>query len=410
MKHILNRSILLSVVLLSCNNRVPGPEPVDTALMDRANSLARQFIIVDTHVDLPYRLNEEYEEVNVRTRKGDMDYVRAKQGGLDAPFMSIYTPAFMQVTGGSYTFAIQTIDLVENIAAQWPEKFAIATSPREVREQFKQGLISLPMGMENGSPIEDKLENLTHFYNRGIRYITLTHSRDNLISDTSYDPEKTWGGLSPFGREVVAEMNRLGIMIDVSHISDDAFFQVLELTQTPVIASHSSCRYFTPGFERNMSDEMIRLLAENGGVIMINFGSFFISEDYRMARERVEREIAATMEKNNWQSTDLAAVEYRREYLKANLGYADIEDVVAHFDHVVKLVGVDYVGLGSDYDGVGDSLPTGLKDVSEYPNLIYELLELGYSETDIEKICSGNILRVWTAVETHAINQNQSTE
>jgi membrane dipeptidase len=194
-------------------------------------------------------------------------------------------------------------------------------------------------------------------------------------------------------------MNRLGIMVDVSHVSDSAFYQVMEASTAPVIASHSSARHFTPGFERNMSDDMIRLLAEKNGVIMINFGSSFLSEEYRAKREAADAHIETYLEENNLAEADSAAQEYARSYYADNVGYADIADVVAHIDHVVNLVGIDYVGLGSDFDGVGDSLPVGLKDVSAYPNLVYELLKKGYSEEDIQKLLGENALRVWSEVE-----------
>jgi membrane dipeptidase len=314
--------------------------------------------------------------------------------------MSIYLPADRQdIPGSSKALADSLIDLVERFVAQAPDKFALATSVVDVRRNHEQGLISLPMGMENGSGLEDDLANLQHFYDRGIRYITLTHAVDNKISDSSYDTTGTWNGLSPFGREVIAEMNRLGIIVDVSHVSDSAFYQVIETSTVPVIASHSSARHFTPGFERNMSDDMIRLLAEKGGVIMINFGSSFLSEDYRTKREAADADIAAYLEENNLTEADSTAQAYTRSYYADNVGYADIADVVAHIDHVVDLVGIDHVGLGSDFDGVGDSLPTGLKDVSYYPNLVYELLKKGYSDEDIQKILGENALRVWSDVE-----------
>ena len=195
------------------------------------------------------------------TESGDFDYPRAVAGGLNAPFMSIYTAAALEAEGRSYEEAGKMIDLVEDVVATSSGKFALAGSPNDVRRHFEQGMISLPMGMENGSPINGDLGNLRHFYDRGIRYITLTHSLSNHISDSSYDENKQWNGLSEFGVEVVREMNRLGIMVDVSHVSDDAFWQVIELSAVPVIASHSSARHFTPGWERNMNDEMIKALA-----------------------------------------------------------------------------------------------------------------------------------------------------
>lgn len=374
--------------------------PVDIA--QHAAELARDLIIVDTHVDVPYRLGEEMEDISQRTEKGDFDYPRAVAGGLNAPFMSIYVPAAME-NDGAYEFAEGLIDMVEGFTRDWPDKFAIATSVADVRAQFEQGVMSFPLGMENGAPIEGDLAKLRHFAERGIRYITLTHGENNHISDSSYADEKTWNGLSPFGREVVAEMNALGVMIDISHVSDDAFYQVIELTQTPVIASHSSCRHFTPGWERNMNDEMIVKLAENGGVLQINFGSAFLTEAAFQQSTEFYKAAGAYAEANGLEEDDPAVEEFGEawwgEHPKV---YADVSDVVAHIDHVVDLVGIDHVGLGSDFDGVGDSLPTGLKDVSQYPNLIAALLESGYSDEDVEKILGGNLLRVWEQVEDFA--------
>ena len=372
----------------------------ESALRSKAQKLARQFIIVDTHVDVPFRLRMQWEDISQRTPDGDFDYVRAKEGSLQAPFMSIYIPSEYEHRGGAKALADTLIDMVEKFAKDWPKKFAIARSPKDVTAQFKRGLVSLCLGMENGSPIEHNLSNVQYFYDRGIRYITLTHGQDNHISDSSYDSTRVWKGLSFFGRRVVVEMNRVGIMVDVSHISDDAFYEVMNVTRAPVIASHSSCRFFTPGFERNMSDEMIKLLAEKGGVIQINFGSSFLTSEYRKREDDGRKEIRSYLKSKNLKSSDPEAQAYVAQYQKDHpITHADVSDVANHIDHVVKLVGVDHVGIGSDYDGVGDELPTGLKDVSQYPNLIYELLKRGYSEKDIQKICGGNLLRVWSEVE-----------
>ena len=290
--------------------------------------------------------------------------------------------------------------MVEGFSSQWPEKFAPARSVAEIHANFAQGKISIPMAIENGAPLEGNLENLDYYYRQGIRYLTLTHSKSNSICDSSGDPEHQWNGLSPFGKQVVLRMNRLGVMIDVSHASDQTFLQVLQLSVAPVIASHSSCRRFTPGWERNMSDEMLLQLKENGGVIQINFGSSFVSNDYLRNKLERDRHIHQYLDSHDLQEADEAAQRHYEEYSREHpIPYADVSDVVDHIDHVVKLIGVDHVGLGSDFDGVGDSLPYGLKDVSGYPNLIYHLLKRGYSETDIEKICSGNLLRVWSEVE-----------
>jgi membrane dipeptidase len=343
-------------------------------------------------------MTEEAEDITQATDGGDFDYPRAKTGGLDAPFMSIYIPSSRQETpGAAKALADSLIDMVEGFATRAPDKYAIATSPEDVRRHHEQGLLSLPMGMENGAPIEADLANLQYFYDRGIRYITLTHGKDNQISDSSYDTTRTWKGLSPFGREVVAEMNRLGLMIDVSHISDSAFYQVMRTSEAPVIASHSSARHFTPDWERNMSDDMIRVLAEHDGVIMINFGSSFLRTEYQAAGTRIQQQIRAYLTQNNLERTSPEAIAHFREQRRAN-PVGTVDDVVAHIDHVVQLVGVDHVGLGSDFDGVF-ALPDGLQDVSQYPNLVYALLQKGYSEEDIEKILGGNALRVWSEVE-----------
>ncbi|MEP0822557.1 MAG: membrane dipeptidase [Ignavibacterium sp.] len=371
----------------------------DASLANKAVRLAHEFIIVDGHVDIPYRLKNRYEDISVRTPGGDFDYVRAREGGLDAPFMSIYIPSDRE-NNGAKALADTLIDMVYEFQRKWPDKFAVATSVDDVRRNFAKGLISLPMGMENGAPLEGRLENLKYFHERGIRYITLTHGRDNHISDSSYDTTRTWKGLSPFGKMVVAEMNRLGIMVDVSHISDDAFWQVIKLTRAPVIASHSSCRAFTPGFERNMSDDMIKALAKNGGVIMINYGSSFLSKEFQEKEDIVRSQVRRYMRENKLSFGDPAVEAYFAKMKQEHgLENADVSIVADHIDHVVKLVGIDHVGLGSDFDGVGPTLPIGLEDASKIPNLIHILLERGYSDEDIRKICGENALRVWSKVE-----------
>lgn len=368
---------------------------------EKAHKLAQDTLIVDTHIDVPYRLEEKWVDVTKATEGGDFDYPRAKQGGLNAPFMSIYIPASLDNSASSTKLADKLIDYVEAIVGRAPDKFAIATSTAEVEEQFTKGLISLPMGMENGSPIQGDLANLQHFYDRGIRYITLAHSQANHISDSSYDLRRKWKGLSPFGKELVKEMNKLGVLIDISHVSDAAFYQTIEISQTPVIASHSSLRAFTPGFERNMDDDMIKALGKNGGVVQINFGSTFVtkqanawSKKRSAARTKVEKQFGKDSDEyKNFSET----------YSAENpLPYATLASVLDHIDHVVKLIGIDHVGIGSDYDGVGDSLPTDLKDVSTYPNLVQGLLDRGYSDADIVKILSGNLMRVWKINEDYA--------
>jgi len=379
-------------------------------LAARADVLAHRLLIIDGHIDLPYGLEVPRDETGRMTKdlfgsatEGDFDFPRARKGGLDAPFIAIFVGHEVEEKGGAKAAAENLIDLIAEVIERSPDEFARARSPSEVRTNFAQHKVSLPLGMENGAPLEGRLENIAYFHGRGIRYITLCHSRSNHIADSSFDEERKWNGLSPFGKKVVAEMNRIGVMIDVSHISDEAFSQVIELSKTPVIASHSSCRHFTPGWERNMSDDMIKALAEKGGVIQITFGSAFIDDEARKRRTKrwaALRELLAAKGLDEDASEAKPIIEdYDRRHPQVR---ATVEQVADHIDHVVKLVGIDHVGLGSDFNGVGDSLPTGLKDVSEYPNLVRVLLERGYSEADIAKICAENVLRVWQAVEDYA--------
>jgi membrane dipeptidase len=379
----------------------------DAEVLHIADSLAQAFIILDGHVDLPYRLSDmKFQPVTaqdlaipVSSPEGDFDYMRARKGGLDVPFMSIYIPSSYQLkTDMGKTLADSLINMVEGIANGVPDKFALARNPSDIEKNTAAGKISLPLGMENGAPVGNDLGNLKYFFDRGIRYITLTHGKDNQICDSSYDSTATWNGLSPFGEKVVAEMNRLGIMVDISHVSDSTFYDVMKITRVPAIASHSSCRYFTPGFERNMSDDMIRTLAKNGGVIQINFGASFLDSVARQNSKLLDS-LEVLLASKHLMSRDSAAQPFIEQFGKNPRElYSDVARVADHIDHVVKLVGVDHVGIGSDFDGVGDSLPLGLKEVSDYPNLIAELLRRGYSPEDIEKICSKNVLRVWNEV------------
>ena len=401
-----------TVLLAACGSKhEDSSEAITIDYASEAQRIAHESVIIDTHIDVPYRLASRPADVSQATDSGDFDYPRAAAGGLNVPFMSIYTPAAHEAEGKSKATAESLIDIVEGIVASAPEKFALATSVADVREQFEAGIMSVPMGMENGSPIDGDLDNLRYFHDRGIRYLSLCHGSNNHLSDSSYDETRKWNGISEFGAEVITELNRLGIMVDVSHASDEAFWQILDVTEVPVIASHSSARHFTPGFERNMSDEMIVALAENGGVIQINFGSMFVNQaalEYSRARMAAGKEYLA---EHPELSESYLYREYPAIYAQEHgpMVYASIDDVLDHFDHVVKLVGIDHVGIGSDFDGVGDSLPDGLKDASGYPNLIEGLLRRGYSEEDIRKILGENLLRVWKAAESYAATTSSST-
>ena len=373
--------------------------------------LAQSLLIIDTHIDVPYRLKQSWADVSSATEGGDFDYPRAIEGGLNAPFMSIYIPAKVDEAGGAFALADELIDGMESLAASAPDKFAIATCSDDLQSHFENNLISLPLGMENGGPVAQSEEALAHFFNRGIRYITLAHSKSNKISDSSYDTNEAWMGLSPYGKELITRMNDLGVMIDVSHISDAAFAQVIEISKAPVIASHSSLRHYTPGFVRNMSDEMVKTLGAANGVIQINFGTNFLTSEAQIYSKQRREVIAAYIASEGLAQDDPAVKAFAEQYKKDNpYPYATTNDVLDHIDRVVELAGIDSVGIGSDYDGVGDSLPQGLKDVSTYPHLIDGLLDRGYSEADIAKVLGGNALRVWRAVEAYAVSQGTATQ
>lgn len=373
-------------------------------LQQRAQQLAQDALIVDGHIDMPYRVYDRWADVSQAVPDNDFDAPRARAGGLNVPFMSIYLPAETEASGEATALADRLIDLAEAQVARAPQTFGIAHSTEDVQSLVGEGRIALALGMENGAAIAGDLEKLRHFHARGIRYITLAHSKANRISDSSYDPVPMWQGLSPFGAELVGEMNRLGIMVDVSHISDQAFFDVAEITRAPLVATHSSARHFTPGFERDASDEIIRAIAATGGVVMINFGSAFLTEQANQWQAAFSAARTSFMDQHGIDDRDDPRVEaFSAAYRERNpYPYATIADVADHIEHVIEISGIDHVGIGSDYDGVGDSLPEGLKDVSTFPNLIAELLRRGHSEADIRKILGENLMRVWREVEAVA--------
>ena len=367
---------------------------------ERAIDLAQQSIIVDGHIDAPTTIADDGGDIAAGKKAIDFDYARAKAGGLDAPFMSIYVAADYENKGGAKARADILIGLMEGVVAQHPDKFEIAVSPKDVRRIAAEGKIALPLGMENGSPIEGDLRNLKHFYDRGIRYITLAHSKANHISDSSYDDDERWDGLSPFGFEMVRVMNNLGIMIDVSHITDAALEDVLKVTRAPVIASHSSLRHFTPGWKRNLPDDLVRKIGENGGIVMINYGSAFLTTDANKYSEprNAARKLQETERGSAMTAEEISA--FNAAWREAHpYPFAGLNDVLDHIDRTVELAGIDHVGIGSDYDGVGDSLPDGLKDASTYPVLVQGLIDRGYDDAAIKKILGGNALRVWEKVE-----------
>ncbi len=400
MKHLF--VIFLLLILQSCSER---------KISVNAEEIAQESLILDSHIDVPYRLwsqhleGLEIDDISGPTN-GDFDFIRAKKGGLNVPFFSIYLPASTEEDGTSHKMANDLIDMIEDIVTLYPEKFLLIKSVDDLSSLTNKNIVGIALGMENGAPIQGDLSRVEYYYDRGIRYITLTHSKTNHISDSSYDENIQWHGLSEFGKTLIEEMNRVGLMIDISHVNDEAFYQAIELSQVPVIASHSSLRHFTPGFERNVDDVMLNKLAEKGGVLQINFGSSFISQRPRDYMDLMNNFLELKFGQSREGVSEEVINEARKEFFSKNkYPYATLDEVLDHFDRVINLVGVDHVGIGSDYDGVGDTLPIGLKDVSSYPSLIEGFLERGYSREDIDKILGGNLIRVWKEVEEYA-NRN----
>jgi membrane dipeptidase len=373
---------------------------------ERAQRLTQEALLVDTHIDVPYRLHAQGatpDDVSARTQGGHFDWERGRAGGLDLPFFSIYIPAENQAQkGSSRALADQLIDEVERVVQHSGGKFELARSTADARRIQAAGHMGIALGIENGAALEDDLESVRHFQERGVRYVTLTHSEDNLICDSSYSPQHTWDGLSPYGRQVVGELNRCGILVDVSHVSDATFDDVLAVAKVPPIASHSSCRHFTPGFERNLDDARIMALARAGGVIQINFGSTFLTAEANQAsiaeHQAIGEQCTAAGVMPESKEGHVIADRWRAEHPHVQTHLSDVAD---HIEHVRELAGVEHVGIGSDFDGVS-SVPIGLEDVSRYPALVAELMRRGWQDGELRLLLGENLLRVWTQAEQFA--------
>ena len=374
---------------------------------DAARRLAHDAIIVDTHIDAPGILMDKWADLGVHAKDREFDYPRARAGGLDVAFMSIYTSHAQDADGSAWHRANQMIDGVQALVQRHPDKFAILTSPRDVQRLLAGGRVLLPLGMENGAPLGDKLENVQFFFDRGVRYITLAHSGNNRLADSSYARDKQWNGLSDLGRKVVAEMNRLGIMVDVSHLGDASAKETIALSTVPVIASHSAFRHFTPGFERNISDEIAKAVAAKGGVVQIPFGTSFINPDSAADTQAHFRAINEFNLRNAELKAQGQPEQDRATFDKAwtaahPVRSSTLAQVLDQIDHGVTLLGIDHVGIGSDFDGVDGELPAELKTVDDFPNLVAGLQGRGYKAADIRKILGGNLLRAWAAIEAGA--------
>lgn len=362
-----------------------APSAVSDADVQRIH---RSAILIDTHNDVPMKVIKGYD-IGQPAPRGSTDIGKLRAGGVDAVFFSAYVPAkYARTKGASAAYCRRVIQAIrEGIVAKHPADFVLARTADEILAASKQGKIAALIGIEGGHAIEDSISLLREFVGLGARYMTLTHSNTNNWADSSGGKPRH-GGLNGLGRSIVAEMNRLGMMVDISHVSDETFYDVMQTTTAPAIASHSSCRALSRA-KRNMTDDMIRALAKNGGVIQINFACDFLSEKSRTDRPAEKNALWRKYGDN----IDAMRAESEKRFTRATLA-----DVVAHIQHAVTVGGIDHVGIGSDFDGI-DCTPAGLEDNSRFPALTRALLERGFTAEQIHKIYGGNLLRVMRQVE-----------
>ncbi|WP_312146988.1 dipeptidase [Brevundimonas sp.] len=381
----------------------------DAAGQERVMQILRRTPLIDGHNDLPWALRQGFGNDPYRvdlatnlaaTTRLHTDIPRLRAGGVGAQFWSVYVPASLEpVEAAKATF--EQIDTVKRIAAAYPSVFEIAVTADDIARIHKTGKIASLIGMEGGYSIDDSLGLLREFYDSGARYMTLTHSKTTTWADSATDAPK-WTGLSPFGEQVVKEMNRIGMMVDLSHVSEETMYDAIRVSTAPVIFSHSSARAVT-GHPRNVPDSVLRMMPANGGIVMVTFVPGFISEPVRQWGALRSAELSRLSALNQG---DPDAVKTGMDaWAAANPApKATLDDVVAHIQHVRDVAGIDHVGLGGDFDGV-DSLPEGVESVEAYPRILAELMRRGWSEADIRKISGENLLRTMRAVERAATAQ-----
>ena len=368
-------------------------------------AIHRRAIIVDMHADTTQRLVDENVDLEQRLSDGHLDAIRAREGGLDAQFFSIWVEPELFGGGGKRAMkrADDQIQAVHGLAEKHPETWELATTAADVRRIAAAGKIAALIGMEGGYAIDEKIGNLERYYQLGVRYLSPAWSVSTSWAGSSGDEVGQTRGLNDFGKRVIREMNRLGIMVDVSHLSDPAFCDIDNTSTKPVIATHSGCRAIT-NVPRNLTDDMIVALAKTGGVVNVIFYPEHIEPGYSAKKKKVDAEISTQVqrasddEKGDVAHKKLARDRVRREEYLKRLPPVSVARIVDHIDHIVKLVGIDHVGIGSDFDGV-QVVPADMKSVADLPNLTKELLKRGYSESDIDKILGGNMLRVMEEVE-----------
>jgi membrane dipeptidase len=367
----------------------------------RAKKLHFSSIVVDTHDDTTQRFLDGKFDISERHPDGSIDVPRMREGGLDAIFFSIWIPS--KITGmDAVNRAIEQIEAVRAQVHTHPKELALATTAEEVRAAHKEGKIAALMGVEGGHMINSDLDVLRKFASLGVRYMTLTHSGNDEWADSSTD-KPAHNGLTDFGKDVIHEMNRLGIMVDISHVSDKTFYDALEVSKAPMLASHSSCRAICDA-PRNMTDQMMKDLAAKGGVVQINYHVGFLSQEFRNAEKanpEINKAIGEEVQKrcgDNEACQLLEGDRITREYVeRGKLPRVDWTKIIEHIEHAVKVAGVDHIGLGSDFDGA--NMPYGMEDAAKLPKITEALLRKGYSERDVKKILGENILRVMAEVE-----------
>lgn len=382
----------------------------DEKLWRRALALQKKAIVVDGHNDIPTIMADEDYDIGVSSvGKYHTDIARLKQGGMTGEFFSIYvdrqyaTPDWIAknyaTEGGSARRALELIDVSYRMIEKYPRELMLATSTADIRRAKKEGKVGVLMGIEGGHAIENSLPALREFYRLGVRYMTLTHNNTNEWADACCDTARH-GGLSDFGREVVAEMNRLGMLVDVSHVSDETMSDVLDVSKAPVIASHSSARVFS-NHKRNVPDELLKRIAQNGGVVMVNFYPAFLDEKVRVAGNERDEKLKAQRDalRAQFKADPKRLDEELKKLNDANpIPNTTLSMLVDHIEHIAKVAGIDHVGLGSDFDGV-PNLPEGINDVAGLPNITYELLRRGHSDEEVLKILGGNFMRVFAEAE-----------
>jgi membrane dipeptidase len=403
----MNRTLLLAALCVSGGLFLALSVSADE-LSEKARKLHFSSIVVDTHDDTTQRFLDGKFDLGPRDARGSIDIPRMKEGGLGAIFFSIWMPS--KITGPeAVKRAIDQIDSVREQIRKHPDDLVLATTAGEIREAHKQGKVAALMGVEGGHMIASDLGVLHTYAALGVRYMTLTHSENDEWADSSTD-KPAHNGLTDFGKNVVREMNRLGMIVDISHVSDKTFADVLEISRAPIIASHSSCRAIC-NHPRNMTDEMMKALAAKGGVVQINYHVGFLSQEFRNAEKadpKINEAISAEVQKLCGDNEACQLIEgdrITREYVeKGKLPRVDWTKIIEHIDHAVKVAGADHVGLGSDFDGA--NMPYGMEDATKLPQITEALLRKGYSAGDIKKILGENTLRVMAEVERASREMN----